>query len=348
MIKKSNPLDLVLRHKMVTAFIAVFLLLPLLLGNVASGKYYMRLAFEVFIFAAAGTAWNILGGFGRQVSWASASFFATGAYTSMLMGIHLGTSPWISMLVGMPIAALLAVIIGAPSFKLRGVFFSIATISFAGIVRQLLIYLKDFTGGAQGLRFPLPKVNSFWLLRFQKNADIPFYYIAMAWMLVSVLVVIVINRSQLGYYLKAIREDEDAAESLGIRAHKMKLYAFLISAMMLAVAGTLYAYRMGNIDPVAVASHDLSIKIAVIAIVGGMGTVWGPVLGSFIAVLVLEFANRYLGMLGSGGAGFVLFGLAIVLIVLLRPNGLITLWDNYENRRAVRRAALSGKGVDAS
>jgi branched-chain amino acid transport system permease protein len=250
------------------------------------------------------------------------------------------------MLLCMPIAALLAIIIGAPSFKLRGVFFSIATISFANIARQLLIYFKDFTGGAQGIRFPIAKVNSFWLLRFKNNADVPFYYVAMAWMLLSVAVVVVINRSRLGYYLKAIREDEDAAESLGIRAHRMKLYAFIISSMLLAVSGTFYAYRMSNIDPATVASHDLSIKIAVIAIVGGMGTVWGPVLGSFIAVLVLEFANRYLSMLGSGGAGFVIYGLAMVLIVLLRPNGLITFWTNFESRRAALKLERAGKGAD--
>jgi branched-chain amino acid transport system permease protein len=346
MKKVLNALYILSRHKITAGFIVILLLTPLFFGSLSSGKYYMRLAFEVFIFAAAGTAWNILGGFGRQTSWASASFFAVGAYTGVLTGLHYGTSPWLSMLLCMPIAGLLAVIIGAPSFKLRGVFFSIATISFANIARQLLIYLKDFSGGAQGIRFPIAKVNSFWLLRFKSNADVPFYYVAMAWMLLSVAVVIVINRSRLGYYLKAIREDEDAAESLGIRAHRMKLYAFIISSMLLAVSGTFYAYRMGNIDPATVASHDLSIKIAVIAIVGGMGTVWGPVLGSFIAVLVLEFANRYLSMLGSGGAGFAIYGLAMVLIVLLRPNGLITFWTNYESRRAALRLERAGKGAD--
>jgi branched-chain amino acid transport system permease protein len=226
------------------------------------------------------------------------------------------------------------------------VFFSIATISFASIVRQLILYLKGFTGGAQGLRFPLPKVNNFWLLRFKNDPYLPFYYIAMAWMLLSVAVVVIINRSRLGYYLKAIREDEDAAESLGIRAHRMKLYAFIISAMMLAVTGSLYAYWMVDITPVATASHDLSIKIAVVAIVGGMGTVWGPVLGSFIAVLVFQFSNSYLGALGKGGAGYVIYGLAMVLIVLLRPNGLITFWTNYEKRRAEQRLQRAGKGAD--
>ncbi|MGI6037541.1 MAG: branched-chain amino acid ABC transporter permease [Limnochordia bacterium] len=327
MTKSNSIFDYLKENLAVFVFIGLCLVFPLLRPS----DYIMRVMVEVFFFGALGTAWNILGGFGQQISWASASFFATGAYTSMLMYLRLGgVSPWISIWVGMALAVLLAIIIGIPCFRLRGVYFAIATIACASIVRQLLLYFRGFTGGSLGLAFQVRTQESFVDLFFV--SDVPYYYITLFWMLITVGVTIGINRSRLGYYLKAIREDDIAAESLGIRAHRMKLLAFIISSMLMAATGTFYAFKVGYIDPFLVASHDMSVRIGITAILGGMGTIWGPVLGAFVAVPLLELSNYFLSDFGGGGAGYAMYGLLIVLVVLYRPNGLISLLNDLPVR----------------
>lgn len=305
----------------------VFLLVAALFPLASPNPYIIRVLMEVFFFAAMGCAWNIIGGFGRQTSWASATFFSVGAYTSILLFTKAGgLSPWISAILGMVLAAALAVVIGWPCFRLRGVFFSIATIACATIFRQMLIYFEGFTGGSLGITLGVRIQESFWNLNFL--GDIPFYYIALVWMVIAVGIVILIQKNKLGYYLRAICEDQDAAEALGIRASRVKLHAFVISCMMLSFTGTLYAFKVGFIDPNVVASHDMSIRIGIVAILGGMGTKWGPVLGALISVPLLELSNAYLQNIGGGGLGWAVYGLIIVLVVLFRPNGLISIGDD--------------------
>ena len=317
-------------------FTAVCLLIPLFV----KGSYTQRVFTEVFFYAAMGSAWNILGGFGRQTSWASPAFFCIGAYSAILLDRNFGISPWLSIFVGIFLAALLAVLIGSPTLKLRGVFFSIATISCTSIVRQILFNTPDLTGGAQGLTLKMSSGNNFWKLRF--DSEIPFFYIAFTWMMIVVVIVTIFSKSKLGWYLRAIREDEDAAQSLGIRTYQVKLKAFVLSAILLAVTGAFYSFKIGYIDPNSSASHDLAVRIAVTAILGGMGTVWGPVLGAFICVPMLEASNYYLSDFGGGGAGFALYGLAMVLVVLLRPNGVISLFDIVKEKFVKKAGEVNG------
>lgn len=315
------------KHPMVLVFVAACAVFPFALPN----KYLIRVLMEVFFFAAMGNAWNIIGGYGRQTSWASATFFSVGAYTSIILYTRYGEiSPWISVILGMGLAVVLAVLIGFPCFRLRGVFFSIATIACATIFRQLMIYFENFTGGSLGISFKIRKGNSLWKLHF--NSDIPFYYVALVWMLATVAIVVYIERHKLGYFLRAICEDQDAAESLGIKASRVKLQAFVISCMILAFTGMLYVFKTGFADPNTLASHDMSIRIGIVAILGGMGTVWGPTLGALISVPLLELSNAYLQGIGGGGAGWALYGLLIVLMVLFRPNGVISIADDVKEK----------------
>jgi len=332
-------LKLVKKYPLILPAMLVIILLPWLSPN----PYIIRVSMEIFFFAAMGNAWNIIGGFGRQTSWASATFFSVGAYTSILMFTRYGgISPWISAILGMGLAALLAVIIGLPCFRLRGVFFSIATIACATIFRQLLIYFESFTGGSLGITLGVRIGDSLWNLNFL--SDTPFYYIAFIWMIISVGIVIFIERNKLGYYLRAICEDQDAAEALGIRSSHVKLKAFIISCMMLSFTGTLYAFKVGFIDPNVVASHDMSIRVGIVAILGGMGTKWGPVIGALISVPLLELSNAYLQNVGGGGLGWAVYGLIIVLVVLFRPNGLISIWDDIADRIKVKKARQLDEG----
>ena len=333
--------DFIKKHPVMILFMVFCGIFPF----VSTNTYLVRVFMEVFFFAAMGNAWNIIGGFGKQTSWASSVFFSVGAYTSIILFTRYGgISPWISGILGMVLAAGLAIIIGLPCFRLRGVFFSIATIACATIFRQLLIYFEGFTGGSLGLSFKIRKGNSLWNLHF--DSDIPFYYIALVWMLVTVGIVIYIERNRLGYYLRAICEDQDAAESLGIESAKVKLKSFMISSMMLAFTGTIYVFKTGFAEPNTLASHDMAIRIGIVAILGGMGYIWGPTLGALISVSLLELSNAYLQDFGGGVAGWALYGLLIVIMVLFKPNGLISLWDDQKERlekKRLRRALRKEK-----
>ena len=338
-IKKiASPLK---AHPIAITFIIVCIFLPLFLKT----PFFIRVFTEVFFFAAMGCAWNIIGGFGKQTSWASASFLAVGGYTSMLMYLRLGgISPWITIFIGMALSVLLAVIIGVPCFRFRGVFFAIATIACVTIVRQLLLYFRSFTGGTLGLTLKIRLKDNFADMAFLR--DEPYYYMTFIWMLIVVFITIGVERSRLGFYLKAMSEDQDAAESLGIRSHRMKLLAFIISSVILSATGTMYTFKMAYIDPNLISSLDFSIRIGITAILGGMGTIWGPVLGALICIPMLELSNNYLSGFGGGGAGYAMYGLLIVLVVLFRPNGMISLYYSAEYRfktwLAARRVEKTG------
>ena len=322
----------------------VFFAFLIILPNFFSKTYYTRVLMEVFYFAALGIAWNILGGYGRQTCWCAATFFACGAYTSMLCYLRLGEmSPFISVFIGMAVACVAALIIGLPCFKLNGVFFSIATIACATIFRNLLIIFDEFTGGTLGLAFKIRTQTSLWKMSYM--ADLPYYYIALGMLAVAIIVEIVFVNSKLGYYLQAIRDDQVAAESLGIRSDRVKMGALLVCACLLAATGTVYAFKVGYIDPNVVASHDMSIRIGIMAIIGGMGTIWGPVVGAFIGIPLQEIANKYFASMGGGGAGYAMFGLMIVIIVLFRPAGVISLWEPLVKK--VKKLAGKGKKENA-
>jgi len=334
---KNNKLSIII--------LVVSLVATICFPFLTESRYLNRVVIDILFFTAMGNAWNIIGGYGRQTSWASSTFFAIGAYTSIMLFLHFQISPFISMWLGMALAVFMAVIIGLPCFRLRGVYFAIATIAMMTIFMQLLIYFSDFTGGNLGLSIPIigpanPLYGPFNLI-FSDFTLRPYYFIALAWMVVTVAIVWVIERRQLGYHLRAICEDQDAAESLGINSAKVKLQAFVISAMMLSFTGTLYVFMLRMVDPVTFASMQMSVRIAIVAILGGMGTKFGPLVGALITIPLFEISNNYLARFGHGGAGWVLYGLLIVVMVLFRPNGIVSLFDNAKN--LITRSADKGK-----
>lgn len=314
------------KHPVAAVFIAICILAPI----VVTSKYWQRLLVEIFFFGALACAWNIIGGYARQTSWAHAAFFAVGGYSGVLMFTSLGISPWIGMLVGCALSAILAVIVGMPTFKLRGVYFAIATIACCSIVERLLLYFKDFTGGAKGVVLPSSQNYSLFTLNF-KN-ELPYYYIALILMLLAVFICWLIEHTRMGFYLKAIRDDEDAAESLGIHTYRIKLIAFIVSAVITAVTGTIYVFHLRYIEPASVATHDVAVKIGMTAIIGGLGTTWGPVMGAVLTVVVLQLANSYFGSIGGGGLAWIIYGAVIILFVLFQPGGLIVLVNKILKR----------------
>ena len=299
--------------------------------------YYIHTLLMVFLFATMGLGWNLIGGYGAQLSLGHSAFFAIGAYTAVLMVVYWGISPLLGGLVGMLLACLAAIIIGLPCFRLRGPYFCLATIAAGEITRTLLLHFKDFTGGANGIPLPFHGDDPL-MLQFSSKA--PYYYLALCLLVIVFLVVRRMEKSKVGRYLAAIREDQDAAESLGVKSDRVKLIAYLLSGAITAACGVLYAFTVGYIDPDGVASVNLSIEIAVVVIVGGIGTLWGPVLGATVVVLLTELTNMYLGSLRSG-ASLVLYGLLLIFVVIARPSGLISLFDR-------RKAKPSAKEADAN
>ena len=329
---KENKISVLLT----TASLVIAIIYPfaveMILGRIPS-RYYIRVGMDILFFTAMGNAWNIIGGYGRQTSWASATFLAIGAYTTILLfvgppdQVSLQISPLISMWLGVALAVLVAAIIGIPCFRLRGVYFAIATIACTTIFRQLLIYFAEFTGGNLGIPYPhQPHTRAFHLI-FTDFLFRPYYYIALVWMIITTIIVILIERNRLGYYLRTICEDQDAAESLGIESSRVKLQAFMLSAAMLSITGSLYVCMLRMVDPLTFASHNMSVRIAIVAILGGMGHRFGPLLGALVTIPLLEVSNAYLAHIGHGGAHWVLYGLLIVLIVLFRPNGIVSLFS---------------------
>jgi branched-chain amino acid transport system permease protein len=294
----------------------------------------------MLFYGAISSAWNIVGGFAGQLSLGHAAFFGIGAYTSTLMFINLGVSPWIGMAAGAVLATVVAGGIGYPSFRLRGPFFTLVTIAFAEVLRILTLYAHDFTKGSIGISVPFrPAVGNFIFRQISA-----YVFVALAFLALTVLVSLWIESSRLGYYLAAIREDEDAAQALGIDAARYKLVAVLVSAFFTALGGTFYAQYIFYIEPFQTFSLDFSVLLAMMAIIGGLGTVWGPVAGAFLVTPLQEFLQAHLG--GEfQGLHLVIYGTALILVVILLPQGIVPTIAGW-GRRALgaRDGAEAPKG----
>jgi branched-chain amino acid transport system permease protein len=317
--------------------IVIFVLLPIIIRGIMgrAGNYLILVSFYILMYAAMGSAWNIIGGFGRQISWAHAGFFAIGAYSTIIPLLKWEISPWIGMLIGIVLSTITAFIIGYPSFRLRGVYFSLCTLAFGQIINRLLLHFTSFTGGASGLVMKNIKEDNVAMMLFT-NTDI-YYYCMLSITVVIFLICAAVEKSRLGYYLKAIREDETAAETIGIRPNRVKLSAFILSAALMSVIGVFYAMRIRYIDPESVSSHDLAIRIGMTVIIGGIGTLWGPIIGAVITVPLLEVTSAYFGSMLNGGLSFFLYGLILVATVIFLPEGVISLKDK-------RRKVIGRKG----
>ena len=337
MINTKNLLSA--RNAVPLGGLAILLIIPLFVTS----NYHISILITCMAFSVFAVAWNIIGGYGNQVSWASSAFVAIGAYTNFILGaggpFAFEVSPFVSLPLGMVLSYIMATIIGYGSFRLRGAYFAIATIAFAEAFRSAIQFFSDFTRGTIGLFVPY-RGNNFWGLSFSN--DRPFYYIFVILLVLSLVFCNWFVKSKTGYYLSCIKGDEDAAQSLGIETFKIKLRAFQVSAVMMAVAGAFYASFLTFISPASTASFNLSIMIGIAAIIGGTGTLWGPVLGAFIIVPLIEIAGIWLG---ASGASNVLYGLLLVVMVMYRPQGLITVFYALGDKiQKNRKNAAAAKG----
>ena len=289
-----------------------------------------HLMIMIFSYSTLGLAWNMIGGYAGQSALGNAVFFGTGAYTSTLMLMKLGVSPWAGMVAGGLISIGLAFIIGYPCFKLGGHYFAIATIAIGEIVQQWMLNW-DWAGAAVGLTLPILH-ESFINLEFH-TSKVPYYYIAFGILALTLLTTYWIDRSKLGYYFKAIKGDLEAARSLGINISRYKFYALALNAFFTSICGSFYAQYILFIDPDSVFPMMLSIIVCLVATLGGVGTVWGPVIGAFILIPISEFTRIHFGG-GGKGMDLIIYGFLIMGICIYQPFGVIGISKHFKKKES--------------
>lgn len=286
----------------------------------------------VVLLAQSGVAWNIVGGYAGQVSLGHAAFFGIGAYTSTLLFIKLGINPWLGMVGGAALAALVSLPIGWACFRLKGHYFAMATIAVAEIV-QILFTNWDYAGGAVGLTLPMDREGWSELVF---NTKLPYYYLAFGLLLLTLAVGYAIEHSYLGYYFRAIKDEPDAAQSLGVNLSRYKQLALALSSALTALGGSLYAQKELYIDPGSTLSTGLSIKMALAAILGGVGNLFGPVVGALVLTGVEQVSRVAFG--GSGrGTDLIIYAVLIIAIAVYYPSGLLGWLADWRARRAGAR-----------
>ncbi|EGO64458.1 branched-chain amino acid ABC transporter permease [Acetonema longum] len=301
-------------HIIAAAVFGTLLLFP----QVINQSFYLHLMILVFLYALLGGAWNMIGGYAGQASLGHAVYFAIGAYTSTMMTLEFGINPWIGMLTGAVLAVLVSAALGYPCFRIKGHYFVIATIAL-GEIAFVLFTNWEWVGGAVGKHLPILSTN---FIDFQFAGKMPYYYVALTLLTLQVAFTYFMEKSHFEYYFQAIRKDEDTARSLGINITRYKMFAMAFSALFMAFGGTFYAQYLLYIDPESVLPMMLSIQVCLIAILGGIGTVFGPVLGAFIMIPLAEFSRAWFG--GSGSAlDLVMYGLLIMVFAVMKPSGLM-------------------------
>jgi branched-chain amino acid transport system permease protein len=311
---------------------ALLLLAVLAFPLVFDRPFPRHVMIMIFLYGALATAWNILAGYCGQISLGHAVYFGIGAYTSTFLVREAALTPWLGMLVGAALAVVVSQAIGYPVFRLRGHYFAIATIGFGEIV-QTAVLNWDLVGGARGLFVPIKRPDSLLNLQFHDSKAV-YYYLALGLLALALGATRWIERSRRGYYFRAIKEDQDAAASLGVRVAREKHAAMAASAALTALGGTFWAQYVLFIDPESVFPLSLSILICLVAVMGGVGSLWGPLLGAVVLVPLSEGTRVLLG--GTGKAlDLLIYGALIMAIAVFQPAGLMGLMRQLRGRRAV-------------
>ena len=297
------------------------LLLLILLGTapfISSHQFYLHVLTLIFIFATLSEAWNLISGYGGLFSLAHAAFFGVGAYATATLYVDYGITPWLGLLIGGLLGILVAMVIGLATFRLRQFFFVLSTLACSEAIHALFTYwrLKVPTG----LGTTIPRNPAFANLTF--NSELPYTMIAYLLLLAIVLTVWAINQTRINFFLRAIKNDEDAALCMGVDVFKVKLLIFSISAFFTAIGGGYYGMYNLYIEPDIIFNVDLMIQYIVFAIVGGMATIAGPIIGTIVLLPLTIFFRSWIGGL-MAPMGFFVYGILLVIVILLVPGGIM-------------------------
>ena len=302
-------------YLLLAAVFTLLILLPLFLDNYVLGIFVM-----IFFWAYVGQSWNVLTGYTGHISLGHALYIGTGAYATTFLAQTFGLTPWVGMFLAGFIAVAIALCLGFLGFRfgIRGVYFVIMTIAFAEITRLVVSHIEAL-GSFTGIFLDFNPS----LYNFQFRGNIPYYYIALGYMVASLIVVRMIEVSKVGRFIVAIREDEEAAQALGVNTFKYNMIAIAISAFMTSLAGAFYANYIYYLHPNTLFGMSMSIELILRPIVGGLGTLFGPVIGSIILTPLSEISRAYFAKGGLEGLHLILYGILAILVVLFMPKGII-------------------------
>lgn len=312
------------------AVVLMLFLVPLFISNPS----VLQILILILFYAYLTSSWNFVGGFAGVLPLGHSAFVGIGAYVSTTLYLTYGISPWIGMIAGGVVAMIMGLIIGLPTLKLRGAYFALATIAFGEGMRVFVENIEHIgpfeIRGPKGLLINLVG-NSFW--DYQFLSKVPYYYIILVMLILVILLTFIMMNSKVGYYLAAGGEEPEAAEALGIKVSKYKLIAMAISCFLTAIGGTFYAQLMLYFYPKSILGLELSYEIAFIALIGGRGTILGPILGALLLRPVSELTRIYLSD-SLPGLHLIIFGLVLILVMRYQPKGLVEPVSRWFNKLA--------------
>ncbi|MFP4086330.1 MAG: branched-chain amino acid ABC transporter permease [Desulfobacteraceae bacterium] len=298
-------------------------------------SFAMSTMIQFLMFALYGMGWNTIGGYGGQVDLGKAQYVGIGAYTTAVMLIRWDIPFWVSMPIGVCFAVTWSFIIGYPLFRLKGHYFAIATIATSLVLKDIF-EVWEFVGAARGLEISPIKYHPPDFLRLIFREDIYYFYFILGFFFLGILYINWFRKSRLGYQLRSIKDNEDVARSLGINVHWAKIKTYAIATAFVSVVGSFHACYIKNIEPEDTMSLDISILIALMAMLGGAGSLWGPIIGAGILIPLKSYLKEWLGaQAGLVGIDLILYALIIMLISAYEPRGV---WGIIEKIRRRKRA----------
>ncbi len=297
--------------------------------------FAMATMIQFLMFSLYGMGWNTIGGYGGQVDLGKAQYVGIGAYTTAVMLIRWDVPFWISMPIGMCFAVIWSFIIGYPLFRLKGHYFAIATIATSLVLKDIF-EVWDFVGAARGLEISPIKYIPPDFLRLIFKQDVYYYYVILGFFFLGILYVNWFRRSRLGFQLRSIKDNEDVAQSLGINVHWAKVKTYAIATAFVSLVGSFHACYIKNIEPEDTMNLDLSILIALMAMLGGAGSLWGPIIGAGILIPCKSYLKEWLGaQAGLVGIDLIIYAVIIMVISAFEPRGI---WGIVEKVRRRKRS----------
>ena len=339
-MKKRSLFGHVKLSKLQWAAYGIGILIALLLPQFAKSSFSQHVLVMITIWSIVGMGWNFLGGYAGQTSTGHAVFYGLGAYSVAILFKFFGITPWFGMFVGIVVSVVVASLIGWPLLRLKGHYFAVASMAVCECCRIIFVNLKAF-GGATGVDFLNKKVNKWFALQLNK---VECYYVFLVFAILILALTVYLDRSKFGYYLRTIREDQSAAESVGIDTSRYKLIAYMLSAAIVSLGGSLYAQYMLYIDPSMLMTLKISLMILLVTVMGGIGTTVGPIIGAVILTLISEYSRAMLGGTGSG-IDQIIYGSLVIVVVLFLPDGVMSILTKIRHKAAQKAAAGKEAGV---
>ena len=318
------------------------LIVAILFPQIVRVRFVWNLLSLIMVWAVVGMGWNVIGGYCGQVSNGHSLFYGIGAYTVAITCQYWKISPWISIWLGAVISMVVAFIFGKPLLRLKGHVFAISTMALAECARIIFVNWK-WVGGATGVYIYTKGVNEYLYMQFKNPLN--YYYVFLIFVVAILVMIKILDKSKFFYYLRTIKGNEMAAESVGIDVAKYKNRAYIMSAAIVSIGGSLYAQFLLYIDPATIMTLNISMMIVLTAVMGGVGTVAGPILGAIVLTTISEYSRVYLGQ--YGGLDLILYGVLVILIVLFIPGGILSIFNKwFEKREAAKtKSEVAGGNV---